>query len=797
MSTPSPDDAPGPGEASGPSRVQRRYEALVARGWWAILLGLAVAAVLLGRHAPDLEVEAGTSSLLNEGDADLAYYDASRTSWGSDEYAIVCASGRDWVSAEGAKELRALVADLAALPAAASVVSLLDVPLLRQADGITFDLGKLRTLKDDDVDFARAKVELLGHEIAVGNVISADGRATSVLVYLKGAPGTAAAAPGAASAAPGPSDDASQDARHDALVAGVRRVAATWGARLGEPVRLSGICVINVNLVEHLRHDLRVFGIAALGFFLLTFLAIYRRWMFVVLPILVSALPVVLIVGAMAAAGMTITIITSSLPLLLFVLLLPYTVYFVEAYQERQLLAPQEPGTVTSVKAATAIFLPCLLSCTTTMAGFAALRTSLTRPVRDFGVMLAIGMAVGLVVVFLAVPSISRPFRKPRPPHDRGRGNPYGVVRVLANLSLRHPWAVVVGAAVILAVSLAGASRLSAQSKFTSYFQTESEVYKGLEYVDTQMGGTTPLEVHLKAPSKGFFLTPKGIAATAAVGAYFDGVPETGNVRSMARLVRELEKKNPKVVTALPVLVKVPAVRAVTADVLSADGDVALVVVRMRETAPTLDRAKILAGLRAHLASRPELAGIETRVTGVFLLYQNMLDTLIETQNSSFYWVVAAVFVMVLLLFRALVVSTIVVVTQVLPTMVTLGTMGWAGIPLDLVTVMIASISMGVGIDASIQYAWRHRLEQRGTPDPAEAVRRTHATVGRAIWIATTVIVCGFLVLVLSDFRPSVWLGVLNAVAMIVSQLSALTVLPALLYLRERRRARRASGPTG
>lgn len=787
-------DASMPG--GGWPRTERAYAALIDRGWWAILLLLAVGVVLLGRHAPDLEVEAGTSSLLNEGDPDLAYYDASRSAWGSDEYAIVCASGRDWVSPEGAKDLRALVADLAAVPSAASVVSLLDVPLLRQADGTSFDLSKLRTLKDDGVDFARAKQELLGHEIAIGNLLAPDGRATSILVYLQGAPGTATAAPGGPAVAPAPPDAALQTERRNALVAGVRKVAATWGARLGEPVRLSGICVINVNLVEHLRHDLRVFGLAALGFFLLTFLAIYRRWMFVALPLLVSALPVVLIVGAMAASGMKITIITSSLPLLLFVLLLPYTVYFVEAYRERQLLSPQEPGILSSVKAATAIFLPCLLSCTTTMAGFAALRTSLTRPVRDFGVMLAIGMAVGLVVVFLAIPAMSRPLRKPRPPRADGRGDPGGVVRLLANLSLRHPVAVIVVAALVLGVSVLGASKLSAQSKFTSYFRTESEVYKGLEYVDTKMGGTTPLEIHMKAPSKGFFLTPKGIAAAAAVGAYFDGVPETGNVRSMARLVKELEKKNPKVATVLPVLVKVPAVRAVTGEFLSADGEVARVVVRMRETAPTLDRAKVLAGLRAHLASSPDLAGVETRVTGVFLLYQNMLDSLIETQNSSFYWVVGAVFLMVILLFRALVVSTLVVVTQVLPTMVTLGTMGWAGIPLDLVTVMIASISMGVGIDASIQYAWRHRFEQRGTPDPEEAVRRTHATVGRAIWIATTVIVCGFLVLVLSDFKPSVWLGVLNAVAMIVSQLSALTVLPALLFLRERRRARRASGPT-
>jgi len=819
--SPPPASSPMPSEdraspARAPSRVQRGYEALITRGWWVLLLVLAAAAVLLGRHAPDLVVEAGTSALLNEGDADLAYYDATREGWGSDEYAIVCAGGRDWVSPDGARDLRALVAELAAVSGADHAVSLLDVPLLRQTPGTTIDVRKLPTLADEGIDFARARDELLHHEVAVGNLVSADGRATSILVYLKGSPGAdvvrtsggAGPAPTAPSAAPTvpnatptvpnatPSTE-TQDERRNALVAGIRRVAAAWGPRLGEPLRLSGICVINVNLVEHLHHDLQVFGLAALGLFFLTFLVIYRRWRWVFLPLVTSALPVVLIVGAMAANAMTITIITSSLPLLLFVLLLPYSVYFVEAYRERQVIAPAERGLTSTLRAATAIFLPCLLSCTTTMAGFAALETSQTRPVRDFGVMLALGMAIGLVVVFLAIPSLSRPLRKlPPPPTGPGTAGPRGVVRLLANLSLRHPVAVVVLAALILGVSVWGASRLTAQSKFTSYFRTDTEVYQGLEYVDTRMGGTTPLEVHLTSPTKGYFWTPKGLAAIAAVDVFFTDVPETGNVRSLATLVRELEKKNPKIATVLPVLAKLPLVRSVAGEFVEPDGDVARVIVRMRETAPTLDRAKILAGLRAHLAARPELEGLGTRVTGVFLLYQNMLDTLLETQNSSFFWVIGAVYAMVLLLFRAFVVSTIVVVTQVMPTMVTLGTMGWAGIPLDLVTVMIASISMGVGIDASIQYAWRHRMEQRGTLDPDEAIRRTHATVGRAIWIATTVIVCGFLVLVLSDFKPSIWLGLLNAVAMIVSQLSALTVLPALLVLRERRRARRASRPT-
>ena len=442
MSTPPPEGSPntGPGAPSSwSSWAQRRYEALIGRGWWVILLVLAAATVILGRHAPDLAVEAGTSALLNEGDTDLAYYDATRTDWGSDEYAIVCVSGRDWVSPEGARLLRELVHDLEGVEGTDHVLSLLDVPLLRQEPGPVLDLRKIRTLRDETVDLARARDELLHHEIAVGNLVSADGRATSALVYLKGSSGAGvaggAAAPGPTPPVPAvaPSSE-TQDERRNAMVAGIRRVADAWGPRLGEPVRLSGICEINVNLVEHLRHDLRVFGLAAMGFFLLTFFLIYRRWRFVFLPLIASALPVVLIVGAMAASGMTITIITSSLPLLLFVLLLPYTVYFVEAYRERQLLQPAESNTTSTIEAAKAIFLPCLLSCTTTMAGFAALRTSMTRPVRDFGVMLAIGMAVGLVVVFLAIPSMSHPLGKPRPPSGGAKPGPRGVVRLMAQL---------------------------------------------------------------------------------------------------------------------------------------------------------------------------------------------------------------------------------------------------------------------------------------------------------------------------------------------------------------------------
>jgi predicted RND superfamily exporter protein len=330
-----------------------------------------------------------------------------------------------------------------------------------------------------------------------------------------------------------------------------------------------------------------------------------------------------------------------------------------------------------------------------------------------------------------------------------------------------------------------GASRLSAQSKFTEYFKEDSAVYQGLEYIDTRMGGTTPLEVMVTAKTgeKDYFLKSEGLEALRAIARYFDTVPETGNLRSMATLVDELMKKNPALLKLMPVFARHELVRGVTRELANDDYTTARVLVRLRETAPTLDRNVILDGLRAHFRSQPELADLEIRETGVFLLYANMLNSLMETQQRTFLYVVLAIYLMLILLFRSPLLALLVLITQVLPALVMLGVMGWLGIPLDLITVMIASIAMGVGIDAAIQYTFRYRTELGVDGDRRAAVHRAHATVGRAIWIATSVIIAGFCVLMLSEFRPSIYFGLFTAIAMLMSQLAALTVLPSIFLL--------------
>ena len=902
------------------------YQKLLDRGAIPIILLFLAAAAAMGAFLPRFSVDAGTNALLNEDDRDLEYYNITRPTWGYDEYAIVCARRADWFTPESLDLLKELTAELGKAPNAKSILSILTVPLLRNQPPAFGGFPVLTPLSSPKADVAKAKKELLEHTQALGNLISQDGRDLSILVYLD-VPGSLLLLEPQWSRAQGLKDRAAlasieKDyeaaltelrARRKALIAAVRAVAARFSPRMDEPIRLSGLPIITVNLVEHVSADLYIFGVASFVLFLLAFLVIYRKARWTAMPILACLIPVVLVVGAMAMTGKKVTVITSNLPVLLFVLMLPYTVYFVERYRERRSLYPAESNLDSSAGAGREIWVPCLYSATTTMAGFASLLTSGINPVRVFGLMMTIGMAVGLACVFLFLPALSRPLR---PLEVTGAGTasePKGPVRWLARLVLGAPGWVVVFSAALLGLSAWGATKITVETKFIDYFWPKSEVYKGLDYIDNRMGGTTPMEIMLTSKKPGFFKTPEGLQALAAASSYFQSVPETGNVRSLKTLIDEARKAlkamkdealiNTVVLIAGPKLqwqcaeckgVKGEAPKAgepdppagterpkscptckgerpmkftgidpgLVGEFCNRDFTVSRVMVRFKETAPTLNRKRILDGLAAHLKGQPELADLAPRPTGVFVLYSNMLQSLIQSQRDTFAMVLAAIWVMLVVLFvsfpglskgaataigvacflaaaaalgawlvsregsRGLLLltqprwvaawlglslvlllataaailkgagsvarwaldttalPTLVLVPQVLPVLGVMGTMGFTGIPLDMVTVMISSIAMGVGIDAAIQYTVRYRIELGATGgDRRAAVTRSHATIGRAIWIATSIVVAGFIVLSLSKFVPTVTFGLFTALAMLLGQFAALTLLPSLFLL--------------
>lgn len=763
-------------------RAMLVVRSVVERCWWLILLLLVGTTVFFACALPRLNINANTDAFLEEESEEVSAYYETREEWGTDEFAVLCVTADDWFTPGGMKRLKEIEADLEATDFVAGTMSILDVPLLRQKPdekpSLGFLFGGMKSLRDEGIDLELAAKEHATHELTVGNLISRDGRSLNILAYLDWSKVDGKIIP--------PIND-----RRTGLVHGVRKVAEKWNGILDEPVRMSGIPIIQITLFENMRHDMIVFGIASFLLFTAAFALTYRRLRFVVLPLVCCLLPPIGVLGGMAWFGIPVGFVTANMPLLLFVLLLPYSVYFIERYRERRANNPDEDGLASALGALQRIGVPCLFSCATTLAGFGALGASKIIPIRDFGTSMTSGIAIGFVVFFLFVAAASRHLRGLRVDRAEvitGERTPR-FVRLLERVSLARPGLVVGMSFLILAVAVAGAVRMSAESKITSYFWPRSDVYQGLEFIDQTMGGTTWLEVVLSTDKNGYFKTEEGLLAQETVEAYFDEVPESGNIMSLVRLRDEMRKTFRE--EWFPDLSDSALLRTIS--IASSDlvrqttnqkFTTTRITVRIKETAPGLNRQRVLDGLQEHLKKHAEeLEGVNIEVTGVFPVYNDMLQQLMVGQKESIAVVAGAVFVMLLILFRSPILALLVLIPQALPAAVVLGVMGWSGIPLDLVTVMIASIAVGVGIDAAIQYTMRFRAEVAATGDHRLALQRTHATTGRAIWIATSIIIAGFIVLVLSNFFPSVWFGLFTALAMLISQLATLTMLPSLFLL--------------
>ena len=747
-----------------------------------ILVLLLGTGAYLACFLPQVEINANTDAFMEEESEEVTTYYETRAEWGTDEFAIVCVTADDWFTPAGRARLQEIVADIEAAPFVASTMSVFDVPLLRQDPDRKPRLLKLKehmtNLGSANVDLGRARDELRNHELARGNLISADGRSINILAYLDWSREADVLVPPI-------------NVRREKMIAGVRELSAKWTARLSEPVRISGLPLIQRTLVENIRHDLIVFGVAALVLFSLALLVVYRDLRFVVIPVLCCLLPAVGMLGAMSRLEIPVALVTSNMPVLLFVLMLPYNVYFIERYRERRALYEEESSFASTLGALRTIALPCFFSCATTLAGFVALSTSKIIPIRDFGETMTVGMTVGFCVVFLFLPAAMHPVHgiMHRARHKASYRPSSGLVRLFEKATLGRPGWVVLVALLVLAVAIGGARRITAESKFTSYFWPDSEIYQGLEFIDQEVGGTTWIEVVLSSEKEGFFKTKEGLRAIETVEDYFADMPELGNILSLVSLRDEMRKTFRKewfpLVTdsTLLTLINLAEPELVSK---STNGEFTStrITIRMKETAPTLHRNRVLDGLEQHLAAHAEVfANIEEETTGVFQVYADMLSQLWEGLKQSIVVVPLAVYLMLVLLFRSPVLALVVLIPQALPATVLLGIMGWAGIPLDIVTVMIASIAIGVGIDAAIQYTMRFRDELKTTGDHREAIRRSHATIGRAIWNATSIIVAGFAILALSRFFPTFWFGIFTAAAMLLSQLATLTVLPSLFLL--------------
>jgi predicted RND superfamily exporter protein len=469
---------------------------------------------------------------------------------------------------------------------------------------------------------------------------------------------------------------------------------------------------------------------------------------------------------------------------------------------------------------------PCLYTALTTIIGFGSLVVSDIKPVIDFGWMMSTGLAVTFATAFLLFPTLLMVMgkNKAKATVDNDR---FPVPAYLARMTEFHGNKILALAVILMVVSVAGVSLLRVENSFINYFSEDTEIYQGLKLIDEKLGGTTPLEIVIKLESDGEELTPEDlkemtpeeiaeereflaqlrskpelwfnptkIELIKKAHDYLDGLPEIGKVLSFASSVRVGESFAGKKLDGQEMAIlyaKLPAAikKTLVEPYISIKNNEVRLIARVSDSAPDLRRKELLEKVHRNLLKKNGLKQLadfkpmikDVTVSGLLVLYNNMLQSLFESQIKTIGVVMLGIAIMFLILFRSIPLSIIGILPNVLGAAVVLGVMGWSKIPMDMMTITIAAITIGIAVDNGIHYIYRFREEYALSHDYVKTLHICHSNIGKAVFYTTLTVIFGFSILMMSNFIPTIIFGVLTGAAMLIALLAALTVLPKMILL--------------
>jgi predicted RND superfamily exporter protein len=822
------------------ARLHEIYDDIVLRQPIATLVTIAAFTLLLGWYTQFFSLDASADSLTLERDAGLDYYRYVRARYGSDDFLLVTYTPEDPLFSDGVlSHIEALRDELAALPNIESVTTILDVPLVNSPAVNLRDIGSgIRYLEDPDTDRHLAQRELQESPLYRNLLISNDGRTTALRIdvqrdleyrlmreernalrekeYLEGLTAEESTALSDVSIR---YDSRTRDllAEQANIIQGVRAILDQH--RKSADLHLGGVPMIVADSMDYIRGDLVTFGAGVFVFLVIILATSFRKRRWVVLPLITCTMTCVIMIGLLGFLDWRVTVVSSNFVALMLILCLALTLHIIVRYRELHEKNPDAEQFTLVSETVRLIVKPCFYTALTTIVAFGSLLVSGIRPVIDFGWMMSIGIVVAFILSFTLFPAALMLLR-PGEPVSRNDITA-AITGFFAGLIHKHgrPTLVLFGTLALLGVI--GISRLTVENRFIDYYKESTEIYRGMELIDSQLGGTTPLDIIIDAPhdagaglapepeddheeefvdiyadetdaeagitSRSYWFNSRQLPAVKTLHEYVDSLPDTGKVISLATFVEVLEQLDANVIadnfTLSIVYEKLPeSVRdSLLSPYLSEDGNQLRIGVRVFESDRSLRRTELLETIQKNLGDQIGLDESRVHLSGMLILYNNMLESLFRSQMLTLGAVFVAIMIMFLILFRSMKTAVVAIVPNLTSACLVLGMMGWFGIPLDLMTITIAAITVGIGVDDTIHYVHRFQREFEQDRDYWAAIFRCHRSIGRAIYYTSVTIMLGFSILAFSRFIPTIYFGLLTGLAMLVALLANMTLLPLMI----------------
>ena len=780
-------------------------------------------------NAKNFQLDASADSLLLENDPDLNYLRSVNERYSSEEFFVITYSPKKKINEESLKELKKFVDEINNIKWVSKTISVLNAPLFESSDQPLIEkIKNIQYIVTPGIEINRALNELKNSPVYKRLIINDDATTFGIVVYIKDNKKYLSALKTNKDFLDKQQNNKLSDKdlndfeTHKEILEKLKKEhnknLELYNIEIRShiskykniaDINLSGIPMIADDLISFVKKDITVFGSGVFIFILITLWFIFRDIRWVIFPLLSCFLSIAIMVGMLGYLNWKVTVISSNFISLMLILTMEINIHYVERYKQLQAEFPKKKENYLTYLTTTKIFTPILYAVLTTVLAFLSFIFCDIKPVIDFGWMMTLGLFISLFVSMILLPYLIIKFKPKATPIHESKDSK--IAEVFASIALNHRFLVMAFSTIVLILSIYGMTRLKVENSFINYFDKKTEIYQGMKLIDEKLGGTTPLEIILKFKDSdkkstkndddffqgsdsneykdSYWFTNFRVNNIVNVHKYLESLPEIGKVLSFYSVLQLGEKINDNkklgplemaiLYSKLPEDIK----RSIVTPYVSIENNEARISLRIIDSNPNLNRKELLIKIQKDLEEKLKLKKDEFKITGVLVIFNNLLQSLFDSQIKTLGITFAGIFILLLILFKSLSWSIVAAIPNFTAALFILGSLGLFNVPLDMMTITIASITVGIAIDNSIHYIYRFREEFKINKNYKKTIEICHRSVGKAIVNASLTIVFGFSILILSNFIPSIYFGIFTGLAMLTAMTLVLTLMPQLIAI--------------
>jgi len=780
-------------------------------------------------NAKNFQLDASADSLLLENDPDLNYLRSVNERYSSEDFFVITYSPKKKINEESLNELKKFVDEINNIKWVSKSISVLNAPLFESSDlPLIEKIKNIQYIVTPGIEINRALNELKNSPVYKKLIINEDGTTFGIVVYIKDNKEYLSALKTNKNFLDKQQNnklsekDLKDFEAHNKVLEKLKKEhnknLESYNIEIRShiskykniaDINLSGIPMIADDLISFIKKDITVFGSGVFIFIIITLWFIFRDIRWVIFPLLSCLLSIAIMVGMLGYLNWKVTVISSNFISIMLILTMEINIHYVERYKQLQAEFPKKKENYLAYLTTTKIFTPILYAVLTTAFAFLSLIFCDIKPVIDFGWMMTLGLFISLFVSMILLPYLIIKFKPKATPIHESKDSK--LAEIFSSIALNQRFLVLAFSSIILILSIYGLTRLKVENSFINYFDKKTEIYQGMKLIDEKLGGTTPLEIILKfkdSDSKSnkndddffqgsdsneykdsYWFTNFRVNNIVNVHQYLESLPEIGKVLSFYSILQLGEKINDNkklgplemaiLYSKLPDDIK----KSIVTPYVSIENNEARISLRIIDSNPNLNRKELLIKIQKDLEEKLKLNKDEFKITGILVIFNNLLQSLFDSQIKTLGITFAGIFILLLILFKSLSWSIVAAIPNFTAALFILGSLGLFDIPLDMMTITIASITVGIAIDNSIHYIYRFREEFKINKNYKKTIEICHKSVGKAIVNASLTIVFGFSILIFSNFIPTIYFGIFTGLAMLTAMTLVLTLMPQLIAI--------------